>query len=84
MDTLARIRQHANYHVPLGPNPDRGVVAGFGSTSAARSTGARSGFGDDGTRDNRHRQPRHRRPARVDGMMATAEVLGVPWPSTYE
>jgi CO/xanthine dehydrogenase Mo-binding subunit len=76
MDTLARIRQHANYHVPLGPNQGRGVAAGFWFNVGGESTGAVR-IGDDGTVTVATGNPDIGGSRASMGMMA-AEVLGVP------
>jgi CO/xanthine dehydrogenase Mo-binding subunit len=76
LDTLGRIRQHPNYHAPLGPNQGRGVAAGFWFNVGGESTGAVR-IGDDGTVTVATANPDIGGSRASMGIMA-AEVLGVP------
>ena len=76
LDTLARIRQHPNYHVPLKANQGRGVAAGFWFNVGGESTGAVR-VGDDGTLTVATGNP-DIGGSRASMAIMAAEVLGVP------
>ncbi|HWF76279.1 MAG TPA: xanthine dehydrogenase family protein molybdopterin-binding subunit [Caulobacteraceae bacterium] len=76
LDTLARIRQHPNYHVPLKANQGRGVAAGFWFNVGGESTGAVR-VSDDGTLTVATGNP-DIGGSRAGMAMMAAEVFGVP------
>ncbi len=76
LDTLAAVKNHPNYHIPLGPNQGRGIACGFwfnvGGESSAQvhvnedgSVSVASGSPDIGG-------------SRASMAMMAAETLGIP------
>jgi CO/xanthine dehydrogenase Mo-binding subunit len=75
-ETLAALKAHPNYAVPLGPNQGRGVAAGFWFNVGGESTAAVH-VGEDGTATVVTGNP-DIGGSRASMAIMAAEVLGVP------
>jgi CO/xanthine dehydrogenase Mo-binding subunit len=76
LETLAALKAHPNYDVPLGPNQGRGVAVGFWFNVGGESTAAVH-VGDDGTATVVTGNP-DIGGSRASMAIMAAEVLGLP------